>query len=83
MLCDWFVDNKLSMHFGEDKTKSILFGNKHEIKNSKALDAQYNDVKTKKHSKVIYLGCILEKTFARESIATQVINKINFRLRLL
>ena len=27
-LCDWFVDNKLSNHFGEDKTKSILFGRK-------------------------------------------------------
>ena len=24
-LCDWFVDNKLSIHFGEDKTKSIQF----------------------------------------------------------
>ena len=23
-LCDWFVDNKLSIHFGEDKAKSIL-----------------------------------------------------------
>ena len=23
MLCDWFVDNKLSIYFGEDKTKSI------------------------------------------------------------
>ena len=83
MLCDWFVDNKLSIHFGEDKTKSILFGNKHEIKNSKALDVQYNDIKTKKHSKVTYLGCILEKTFARESIAIQVISKINSRLRFL
>ena len=20
-ICDWFVDNKLSIHFGEDKTK--------------------------------------------------------------
>ena len=27
-LCDWFVDNKLSIHFGEDKTKSILFTGK-------------------------------------------------------
>ena len=27
-LCDWFVDNKLSIHFGEDITKSILFGRK-------------------------------------------------------
>ena len=24
-LCQWFIDNKLSVHFGEDKTKSILF----------------------------------------------------------
>ena len=23
-LCQWFIDNKLSFHFGEDKTKSIL-----------------------------------------------------------
>ena len=23
-LVDWFVDNKLRVHFGEDKTKSIL-----------------------------------------------------------
>ena len=23
-LCDWFVENKLSIHFGDDKTKSIL-----------------------------------------------------------
>ena len=24
-LCQWFIDNKLSIHFGEDKTKSIPF----------------------------------------------------------
>ena len=24
--CDWFVDNKLSIDFGEDKTKCILQG---------------------------------------------------------
>ena len=24
-LCDWFVDNKLTVHFGKDKPKSILF----------------------------------------------------------
>ena len=31
--CDWFVDNKLSIHFGEDKTKSILFASKRRAKN--------------------------------------------------
>ena len=25
-LCQWFIDNKLSIHFREDKTKSILKG---------------------------------------------------------
>ena len=28
-VCDWFVDNKLSIHFGEEKTKCILFDTKH------------------------------------------------------
>ena len=27
-ICDWFVDNKLSIHFGDDKTKSVLFTTK-------------------------------------------------------
>ena len=44
MLCGWFVDNKLSTHFGEDKTKSILFGSKYKIsqnqKQSKPLNIQ-------------------------------------------
>ena len=31
-ICDWFVDNKLSIHFGEDKTKSILFSTKNRKK---------------------------------------------------
>ena len=47
MLCDCFVDNKLSIHFGEDKTKSILFGSKNKIKNSKPLNIQYKDIKIK------------------------------------
>ena len=32
-LCNyWFVENKLSIHFDEDKTKSILFGRKKNTK---------------------------------------------------
>ena len=41
-LCDWFIDNKLSVHFGQDKTKSILFGTKHKLWNAKALNIVYN-----------------------------------------
>ena len=34
-LCDWFVENKLSIHFGDDKTKFILFVNKYKQKKLK------------------------------------------------
>ena len=34
-ICDWFVDNKLIIHFGEDKIKLILFTSKFKRKNIK------------------------------------------------
>ena len=40
---DWFVDNKLSIHFGEDKTKSILFASKRKIKNARKLNVKYKN----------------------------------------
>ena len=30
-ICEWFEDNIFSIHFGKDKTKSILFASKHKI----------------------------------------------------
>ena len=27
-ICDWFINNKLSIYFGKDMTKWILFANK-------------------------------------------------------
>ena len=37
-LCDWFVDNKLSIHFSQDKTNSILFGTKQKLRYAKPLN---------------------------------------------
>ena len=37
-LCDCFINNKLSVHFEEDKTKSIFFGTKRQLKNQRDLD---------------------------------------------
>ena len=45
-ICDWFVDNKLSIHFGEDKTKSILFSSKRNLKLVEELDIRYKDIKS-------------------------------------
>ena len=76
-LCDWFVDNKISVHFGQDKTKSILFGTKHKIRNAKALNIVYTGTKIKRYEKVKYLECILDQSLSDESIALNVIDKVN------
>ena len=67
-LCDWFIDNKLNIYFGEEKAKCILFGTKQHFKNQSDFDIRHGDIKTKQHSKVTYLGCIL---------ATKVFSLVN------
>ena len=82
-LCDWFINNKLSIHLGEDKTKSILFGTKLNIKQAEPLNIVHGNVKIKQYTKVTYLGCILDESLSGESMALHVLNKINSRLRFL
>ena len=60
-LVDWFVDNRLSVHFDEGKTKSILFSPKHRSKSIGQIDISYKDIKIKQYSKVTYLGCVLDE----------------------
>ena len=80
---DWFVDNKLYTHFGEDKTKSIFFASNRKIKKLQKLEIIYNNIRIKQHSRVTYLGCILEETMSGESMANKVISKVNARLKFL
>ena len=72
-----------SIHFGQDKTKSILFGTKHKLRNAKTLNIVYNGIGTKQHAKVKHLGCILHESLSGESMALNVIDKINSHLKFL
>ena len=54
-LCDWFVDDKLSVHIGQERTKSILFGTKLTLRNAKALNIVYNGTEINQYEKVKYL----------------------------
>ena len=63
-ICDWFVDNKLSIHFGEDKTKSILSSSKNRKRKIETLNIQYGDVKIKQYSNVTYLNCELDESLS-------------------
>ena len=82
-ICEWFVDNRLSIHIGDDKTKSILFASKRKIKRVPKLKINYKNIQIKQHSKVTYLGCILDQIMTEESMALKVINKINSGLNFL
>ena len=82
-ICDWFVDNKLSIHFGEDKTKCILFAPLNKCKKLRKLSISYGSLKIKQYSEVTYLGCTLDKSLLGESMALNVVSKINTRLKFL
>ena len=75
-LCYWFIDNKLSVHFGEEKTKSILFGTKRQLKNQRDLVLRYGDIEIKQHSKVTYMGCILDNDLSGESMITKALSLV-------
>ena len=82
-LCDWFVDNKLSIHFGDDKTKCILFASKNKVKKAEPLNINYNGIEIKQHSKVNYLGCIFDESLSGEPMGLHVLNKLNSKLKFL
>ena len=82
-LCDWFVDNKLSIHFGEDKTKSILFSPKNKRIRADPIVISRHDVTLKQFPTVEYLGCLLDETLSGREMALKVLKKINGKLRFL
>ena len=83
-LCKWFIDNKLSIHFGEEKTKSILFSIIKRLNNSRNLDIRYNDIEIKHHSKVINLpGMHPRQQSVWQAMATKVLGTINRIIKFL
>ena len=69
---DRFLDNKVSIYFGEDKAKSIPSASKYKIKSANKLN-----IKIKQYSQVTYLGCVLGETLSGEPMAFKALNKIN------
>ena len=60
-----------------------MFGTKHKLRNAKSLNIVYNGIEIKQHAKVKYLGCILDESLSGESMALNVIDKINSHLKFL
>ena len=81
-LCEWFLDNNLSIYFPEDKTKSILFASKRKLRKVGKLNITYQGMDIKQNSQVTYLGCIIDETMSSEAMAYKIIKKINSTIYL-
>ena len=68
-LCQWFIDNKLSIHFGEDKTRET--------------NTSFADHPIKQHETVEYFGWQLESKLSGGTMAPKVLKKINAKLKFL
>ena len=77
------MNNELSIHFGEDKAKSIFFTSKFKNKNIKKLNIKCGDMQIKQHFKVKYLGCLMDETMSGETTPLNVIYKINHKLKFI
>ena len=67
-ICDEFVNNKLCIHFGDDKTKSIVFVIKRRVKNICKLNIRYKEINIKQQARVRYLECVLDESISGETI---------------
>ena len=68
-LCEWFIDNKLSIHFGDNKTKTVFFSR---MKSPPKLNIS-----------VEYFGCYLDSNLNGETMVRRVLKKINTKLNFL
>ena len=73
-------DNKLSVHFGEDKTKSILFS---KTRCLKEINISFAGHSIEQHETVEYLSCQLDSKLSGEAMASKVLKKINAKLKFL
>ena len=74
-ICDGFLDNKQSIHVGEDKTKKkLLLISKGKITKN---FTQHGYIQVKQHSIVKYLRCLFDETISGDAMALNVVNKIN------
>ena len=79
-LYQWFVNNKLSIHFGENKTKSILFP---KTRSLKEINISFACHSIRQHESVEYVGCQLDSKLSREAMASKVLKKLNVKLKFL
>ena len=77
------MDNKLSIHFGEDKKVSVTFASACKQRKVPKLNIMYKNIQIERNSKATNLVCILDEKMTKELMSLKVINKINSRYMFL
>ena len=80
-VCEWLVDNKLSIHLG--KTETISFGSSRKLSRTEELKVTCNRVSITPKTSVGYLGAEIDQNVSGEAIASKVLSKVNGRLKFL
>ena len=80
LLCQWFIDN---MHFGEDKTKSILFSKARDLRE---INISFAGHFIKQDRAIEYFGFQIDsvlsgEAMAFEAMASKVLKKKNSKLK--
>ena len=70
----------MSIHFGEDKTKSILFTRS---KTPEKLSISFQDHSIRQYNCVEYFDCFLDYNLNGETMARKILKKINDKLKFL
>ena len=68
-LYQWFIDNKLSIDFEEDKSKSIPFS---QARGMREIDIPSAGNSIKQHEIVKYLGCQLDSKLSGQVMVSKV-----------
>ena len=79
-LCQLALDKKLTVHFGEDKTKSIPFS---KTKCLNKVNISFAGCSIQQHRTVEYLGCHFDSKLSDSAMASKVLREINYKLKFL
>ena len=79
-LCQWLIYYKLSIHFGKDKTKFILFS---KTRGLGEINITFTGHSIKQHETVEYFGCQLDSKLSGEAMASKVLKQVNAKLKFL
>ena len=80
-LCNWLVDNKLSIHLG--KTESILFASRNKLKKCSEIKISCNNVLIDSKECVKYLGAYIEQDLSGSNMVNTIFSKLNSCIKFL